>query len=755
MDAREPRLPLRSVGKVNLPFLSTFMQLKTMKRSQDPKYYLTNTGTGYASLWKLLLTYALPIDETSSVLFPKNQTGYMKVIPGTENKTITSTLPTTFDQYGWRTDEAIMGTFAAGTWTFSVIIGAGKNVTGNITIYVRLWRSTSADGSGATAVTDWLTIGIVDAPVANGYYTRSNSFSLSALSLSNEYLFAEYALGTTSACGAAAGCAVSLGAMHANSYIITSLLASERILKENLSTISEKLISVLTKVPMIRAFTENLSVIQDLVVRTIAYSRKLEQNLSVIRDVFSFVYTPLAIPVRYFKENLSIIGAKFSRVVSYNRVLSQRLIISDVLKRFVGFPRVFMENLSVLKAVFARSVNFLRRLVDDLSVLKDVFSSILVPLVKAYKFVQQVIIQALVIRKIQSLRRLPQVIIIRDIFSFIYTPLVKIYRFVQNLSVISDVPKRAVAYTRRQIQETFVSALFKRILTLIRRFRIDLSVLTEILVRRLAYVRKLVQTVLVQNVFKRIIRYVRRLPQQIIVSDIFRRTVGFPRKFVEDLSALTDMFIRRIAYLRRLPQNLSVIRDVFSFIYTAIIKVYRLVQTIFIQTIFSRKISYVRKIANVTSVSDIFKRTVGFPRKLVQNLSVLKTVLLRRVAYSRRLVLFTYIQDKFSYVYVPIIRVYRFIQSLVISTLFQRRVDLTRRLRQDLSVLQDLFSSVYTPIVRVYRFIQNLSALRHVFRYELTTSLEEVVRRKFVQAQSELQDLYEKAKKKAKFYLGR
>jgi len=174
----------------------------------DPTYYLTNQGTGYTSLWKLLETAPASPDDTTIVTFPKNQTGYMKVIPGTENTTILSSLPTTFDKYGWRTENPLNGQFQAGTWNFHVTLITGRYVAGDLIVYVRLWKSANADGSGATALTDWLQIALVPAPSANTTYNLFSSVDLSALSFSDEYLFVEYAIATTSGCGKSGGCPV-------------------------------------------------------------------------------------------------------------------------------------------------------------------------------------------------------------------------------------------------------------------------------------------------------------------------------------------------------------------------------------------------------------------------------------------------------------------------------------------------------------------------------------------------------------------
>ena len=178
------------------------------RRGVDPRYYLTNEGTGQANLWKCKKSAPSAPDGTTAVVFAKNTTGYLKVIPGTENTTMLTSLPTTFDQKGWLVDGPLNGTFAGGTWTFHLKIMTGKNVPGNITVYARLWKSSNSDGSNATAVTDWLTLDTISSPASSTEYQVTTNVSLSEISLSNEYLFVEFALGTTSACTKSSGCTV-------------------------------------------------------------------------------------------------------------------------------------------------------------------------------------------------------------------------------------------------------------------------------------------------------------------------------------------------------------------------------------------------------------------------------------------------------------------------------------------------------------------------------------------------------------------
>jgi len=481
-------------------------------------------------------------------------------------------------------------------------------------------------------------------------------------------------------------------------------------------------------------FVQNLSVLSHRpMVRIVGFPRRFINNLSVIKDVFSFIYTPLVIPVRYFTENLSILSDRFSRVVAYKR-----------------------------------------RYLEDLSILKDVFSFVYVPVLKIYRLIQRLIIQAILVR--------------RTVYS---------RKFI-SVTFIQDVLRRFIGFPRRLKQDlSSISSIFRRRVAFLRRVRLDLSVIRDVfsfIYVPIIKIYKFIQQVIIRDVFVRRASYIRKTVNTTVISDVFKRVVGFPRRLTQNLSTLGVRFIRKATYLRRLVQNLSVLKEVFSFIRVPLVKVYRLIQLIIIQAVFVRRVFYVRKIVNstiiqdllkrvagfprrliqnlsvislrflrrvayrrrltqTTFISDVLRRIVGFPRKLIQNLSTIRDVFIRRVNYLRRLSQLTYIQDKFSFVYVAFVRLYRLVQTIVISSIFRRTTTYTRKLRQDLSVLHDVFTSIYIVLVRVYRFLQNLSVIGDVFRYEVITPAIEVIRRKLTQVQAEIQDLYEKVKKKAEFVL--
>jgi len=163
-----------------------------------PTYLLTNEGTTYTSLWKMLETNpAYSTDNTTSVNSPKNSTGYQTFEPGVAKEVANVPfLPTECTQMGWRTDVALNGDFNAGDWTFYVKVGGSKYLSIDITMYARLWRSPNPDMSAAIAISDWVAdpLGpryIADKEILEFSWTWT---SPSTITLSNEYLYVEFAV---------------------------------------------------------------------------------------------------------------------------------------------------------------------------------------------------------------------------------------------------------------------------------------------------------------------------------------------------------------------------------------------------------------------------------------------------------------------------------------------------------------------------------------------------------------------------------
>jgi RNAse (barnase) inhibitor barstar len=386
-----------------------------------------------------------------------------------------------------------------------------------------------------------------------------------------------------------------------------------------------------------RRFVEDLSALRALFKRKVSYFRRLV-NFTFITDVFRHIYTPIVKFFRYaLVENLSVLSDIFKRQVSYSRRILNFAFISEVFRKSVGFPRRFVENLSALTALIRRRASYLRKIVNTAFV-TDAFRRL-----SAFsrKLVEFVFVSSIFKRTVAYVRRLV------------------------NFAFVAEVVKRKASYIRRLIQTAWISEVFKRAASYFRAWKETVPA-REVFMRRLAYYRRKVaqiplstilkalrryrrifpQTVAVRELFKRSAAYARRLIANLsgltatfkrsisytrrilnlaFISEVFRKFASFPRRFVEDLSALTAAFKRRVSYLRKIV-NLTFITDIFSYVYTPIIKFYKryFVENLSVlSAVFKRRTRYTRRIISFTFISDLFRKSAGFPRKFVENLSVI------------------------------------------------------------------------------------------------------------------------------------
>lgn len=136
------------------------------------------------------------------------------------------------------------------------------------------------------------------------------------------------------------------------------------------------------------------------------------------------------------------------------------------LKRVVAQSRRSIQNLSVIQ----RS-KFTSELIVPLPFGPPPLKSVRVRFVRRVTYLREVPQEVVVRDRFRAirwfLRRLRQGLsAIRDVFRFVYTPVViPVYRFVQNLSVISDLFQRRVAYKRKQVEVVYVQvkAIIKKI----------------------------------------------------------------------------------------------------------------------------------------------------------------------------------------------------------------------------------------------------------------------------------------------------
>jgi len=159
-----------------------------------PKYLLTNEIIA-AERWKMLETNpAYSEDLTSLQKAGKSAVcTYFRVLPGVTNVT-SGDFPTdlALTKSAWRSD-ILNGNFAAGTWTFRVRFESTTKYGFSIKVACRLSKSANADGSSATLIGTYESPNTIAIPVsAGGSVSDSWTASLGALTLTNEYLFAEY-----------------------------------------------------------------------------------------------------------------------------------------------------------------------------------------------------------------------------------------------------------------------------------------------------------------------------------------------------------------------------------------------------------------------------------------------------------------------------------------------------------------------------------------------------------------------------------
>lgn len=291
---------------------------------------------------------------------------------------------------------------------------------------------------------------------------------------------------------------------------------------------------------------------------------------------------------------------------------------------------------------------------------------------------------------------------LRDAFN--WHPKIWIGTFKENLSALRDALSRRKA-TRRSFPE-------------------DLSVSRDIFSSSYGGFYKFT---LVQDLF--------------VLRDGLARRASYVRKLVNPSSGLLvqELLRRGSSYSRRLAQDLSAIRDAFISILTPIyVPVYKFVENLSSLSVLPRRLAgYSRRQVHEAFVQHFLRRSVGFPRRVAEDLSALSDALARRAALLRRVTSVTEIRDAFSFVLTPLLPVYRFVQSLVIRDALTRRASYARRaanttlimdilsrvraiprtLPQDLSVISEVFSRRAYHIRRVTERLHVSDSLRRILGF--------------------------------------
>ena len=101
--------------------------------------------------------------------------------------------PTAFSTLGYRTSATLNQIFNAGNWVLSFAVHANTYFAQKGYVKFRLWRSTNADGSGATQITDgWKASSLIGFTAGGVNVTGSATWdAIGIVTLTDEYLFVE------------------------------------------------------------------------------------------------------------------------------------------------------------------------------------------------------------------------------------------------------------------------------------------------------------------------------------------------------------------------------------------------------------------------------------------------------------------------------------------------------------------------------------------------------------------------------------
>jgi len=104
-----------------------------------------------------------------------------------------STEPTSFSQYGYRSRFTLKGSFANANWVLSFKVKSNTYYAQTGYVKLRLWRSTDQGGAYATQITPgWQASSLISFTAANQYQFGTITWSPgAAVTLKNEYLFLE------------------------------------------------------------------------------------------------------------------------------------------------------------------------------------------------------------------------------------------------------------------------------------------------------------------------------------------------------------------------------------------------------------------------------------------------------------------------------------------------------------------------------------------------------------------------------------
>lgn len=171
--------------------------LPAVRLAAQTDYLLSNAPSGAPGIWVMDGSNAAPsTDQSSSVRTGISLAGsYFLLQPGqTDNSVSLSSLPPGFSGKGWRSLYPLNGGLAPGTAALDLKFANRLGLLQVGRPWARLWKSASADGSGASPVSAWCPApGALSFPALATVLSTSLTISPSAAIFSSEYLFVEAA----------------------------------------------------------------------------------------------------------------------------------------------------------------------------------------------------------------------------------------------------------------------------------------------------------------------------------------------------------------------------------------------------------------------------------------------------------------------------------------------------------------------------------------------------------------------------------
>lgn len=141
--------------------------------------------------------------DSAEVLMRDEVTGSSSAVFSPETSNPKPQTPNSTIGNGWRSSNTYTGIFRAGQWSFNVVTRSYSAVAnGTVRLRFRVWRSTSATGSGSAEITTGaVTTNTVTYTDTTTPVTMSGSFTLPQTTLNNEYIFVTLALEVVTASG--------------------------------------------------------------------------------------------------------------------------------------------------------------------------------------------------------------------------------------------------------------------------------------------------------------------------------------------------------------------------------------------------------------------------------------------------------------------------------------------------------------------------------------------------------------------------